>query len=176
MGQSSLSDAALNPALDLFKKVRKIMYINCWHSNQHESAAMWKIYLKSDEGIAVRTTFDRLARCLDGNDKLNQVSVGSVSYIDYDNAEIPINNAYFPFLSKRISFAHEREVRAIIMLPAANEAAGLNISVDLDGLIEEVVLAPFSPNWIRELIAAVLQRYGLHAPLVQSRLGENPLY
>jgi hypothetical protein len=176
MGQSSLSDPALNPALDLFKKVRKIMYINCWHSNQHESAAMWKIYLKSDEGIAVRTTFDRLARCLDRNDKLNQVSVGSVSYIDYDNAEIPINNAYFPFLSKRISFAHEREVRAIIMLPAANEAAGLNISVDLDALIEEVVLAPFSPNWIRELIAAVLQRYGLHAPLVQSRLGENPLY
>ena len=152
------------------------MYINCWHSNQHESAAMWKIYLKSDEGIAVRSTFDRLARCFDEDDKLNQVCIGRVDYLDYDNAEIPMNNAFYPFVSKRVSFAHEREVRAVIMMPAANEAPGLNIHVDLATLVEEVVLAPFSPVWIRELAAAVLRRYSLEAPLRQSRLGEDPLY
>jgi hypothetical protein len=31
--------------------------INCWHMNEHESAAMWKLYLKSNEGISIQSTY-----------------------------------------------------------------------------------------------------------------------
>jgi hypothetical protein len=39
-------------------------YVSCWHRNDYESVAMWKVYLKSDEGIAVRSTAGRLTRSL----------------------------------------------------------------------------------------------------------------
>ncbi len=34
-----------------------------WHENPNESAVMWKLYLKSSKGIAVRTNFSRLKSC-----------------------------------------------------------------------------------------------------------------
>ena len=35
--------------------------VNCWHINEHESAAMWDLYLKSNEGIAIQSTYQKLA-------------------------------------------------------------------------------------------------------------------
>ena len=40
------------------------MLINCWHESDHESAAMWKLYAKDDNGIAIKTDFDSLAKIL----------------------------------------------------------------------------------------------------------------
>jgi hypothetical protein len=34
---------------------RKKMFISCWHANEQESAAMWKLYLQSNEGMAIRS-------------------------------------------------------------------------------------------------------------------------
>ena len=41
------------------KNWRRYMAVNCWHANEHESAAMWKLYLKSDEGIAIQSTYSK---------------------------------------------------------------------------------------------------------------------
>lgn len=38
--------------------------INCWHLNDHESAAMWKLYLKTNEGIVIQSTFSKLQTLL----------------------------------------------------------------------------------------------------------------
>src|SRR5687767_6342526 len=38
---------------NLSKKMRETFAVNCWHQNDYESAAMWKLYLKSNEGIAI---------------------------------------------------------------------------------------------------------------------------
>src|SRR6266536_3648324 len=39
---------------------RRFIFVNCWHANAVESAAMWAQYAAIDRGIAVRTQFDRL--------------------------------------------------------------------------------------------------------------------
>jgi hypothetical protein len=39
---------------------RDRVLVNCWHANEHESATMWRIYLKSDEGVAIQATVERL--------------------------------------------------------------------------------------------------------------------
>src|SRR4051794_10781503 len=31
--------------------LRNSCYLSCWHKNAHESAAMWKLYLASCEGV-----------------------------------------------------------------------------------------------------------------------------
>ena len=37
-----------------------------------------------------------------------------VKYVDYDKVPIALGNHFFPFVHKRLSFAHETELRAII--------------------------------------------------------------
>ena len=51
------------------ESARKHTYISCWHENSVESAAMWKLYLKSDEGIALQTTFSRFKECFHREEK-----------------------------------------------------------------------------------------------------------
>ncbi|CAM4294911.1 hypothetical protein BAU28_19485 [Bacillus paramycoides] len=47
------------------KNERITTFINCWHLNEYESAAMWDLYLKSNEGIAIQTTFDKMKKSLE---------------------------------------------------------------------------------------------------------------
>jgi len=89
-----------------------LTFISAWHLNNIESAAMWSLYLRSSEGIAIRTTFGRLCESL-ADDK-HLIQAGLVQYIDYDTTLIPEGNVYWPFVHKRRSFEHEHEVRAVI--------------------------------------------------------------
>ena len=88
---------------------RNWTYINCWHMGDQESAAMF--YAGRGKGIAIRSSFERLTDSLESQDS---TYVGMVRYIDYSSDWIPTNNLFWPFLHKRKSFEHERELRAII--------------------------------------------------------------
>jgi hypothetical protein len=39
---------------------KHLNFFNCWHMNDGESDAMWKLYIKGSEGIAIQTTVERL--------------------------------------------------------------------------------------------------------------------
>jgi len=49
------------------KNFRSCTFINCWHMNEHESAAMWRLYSKCDEAIAIYTKYNRLVNILPDN-------------------------------------------------------------------------------------------------------------
>lgn len=159
--------------------------VSCWHVNEHESAAMWKLYLKSDEGIAVQSTYEKLRTSIIDDEK---AYVGLVTYIDYERDWVDAGNVLTPFVHKRKSFEHEREVRALITkwpVGAKNEGlnfkedtidGGLKIKVDVERLIERVYVAPSSPVWFADLVRAVIQRYGYNFEVVHSRLDEKPVY
>ena len=95
----------------LMNMCRETCYISCWHENPHQSAAMWKLYLKSDEGVAIRTTFGRIksafAKTKEG------VWAAQVKYIDYEKDRFGNNDFIAMVTHKRKSFEHEPEVRLI---------------------------------------------------------------
>jgi hypothetical protein len=101
--------------------MRNKIYVNCWHANRHESQAMWKVYLKSNEGVAIRTSFASLDAALKGTPHL--VFAGMVDYFDYD----AIESLQSQFMSKRASFAYEREFRLMYMdaLPTLRKGKGV---------------------------------------------------
>jgi hypothetical protein len=39
--------------------------VTCWHMNECESAAMWKLYSTAKESVCVQTTYGRLRSVLD---------------------------------------------------------------------------------------------------------------
>ena len=48
-------DAVLDLLVKSMEVSRRQMFISCWFASEHESAAMWKLYLQSPEGIAIKT-------------------------------------------------------------------------------------------------------------------------
>lgn len=178
---------SLVPQMQEFhRRLLKCTVINSWHMNEFESAAMWKLYLKSDEGVAAQSTFKRLKECLSEGPE-TAVYVGKVKYIDYNTEWLPEGNTMYPFVHKRKSFEHEREVRAVVqMLPMREGPAidwsreafgdGLYVPVNLNTLIEKVYVSPSSADWFLNLVKSVVERYGLNKEVVRSSLAEGPVY
>jgi hypothetical protein len=168
---------------EINQKWPKFNAINCWHMNEHESAAMWKLYLKSDEGIAIQSTYQELRESITDDEN---IYLGVVRYIDYEKEWIDSYNVLSPFLHKRKSFEHEREVRALITRWPTGEkgigfdqetiAHGVKIKVDLERLIEKIYVAPSAPDWFSGLVSAVVQRYGYSFEVVHSKLNEQPVF
>ncbi len=168
---------------DFTRSLVRYKAINCWHMNEHESAAMWKLYLKSDEGIAVQSTYRRLREAFVDDEK---VYLGVVRYIDYDNEWIDAGNLFSPFVHKRKSFEHEREVRALVSRWPVTESKinfeeetisrGVQIRVDLEQLIERIYVAPSAPDWFSDLVQAVVVRFGFNFEVMHSKLDEQPVY
>ena len=165
--------------------LRKWTAVNSWHMNEYESAAMWKLYLKSDEGIAIQSTFKRLAQSFN-ECKEHNIWIGMVKYIDYTKDEMPFNNIFFRITTKRKSFEHERELRAAVAefpLPSVKHlknhdpfANGLYVPVNLELLIERVFVSPTAEKWFSDLVQSVTQKYGLSKSVSRSSLADDPVF
>ena len=168
----------------LFRNLPRFTLINCWHENETESDAMWKLYAGHGEGIAIRTTCGSLKESLSGDE---WVQIERVNYVDYDTTHIKDNDPTAPFIHKRKSFEHEREVRAIIRKPyrAGNQIivdgpdicdVGIYCGVDVGTLIKEIFVPPYAEDWFTELVQTTAETYGLQAPLKRSALSALPTW
>ncbi len=163
------------------KTWRAVTFVNSWHISTYESAAMWTLYLKSSEGIAIRSTVNRLRDSFSSYTEF-AVFIGAVKYIDFDSEAILMGNPLLPYMHKRRSFEHEKELRAMIFGPQrgkislTNASPGLYVQTDLDTLIEAVYVAPGAEDWFLELIRSVCSRYGMKKAICQSDLGSKSLY
>lgn len=132
------------------KTLPRFHLINCWHENPYESEAMWRLYAREEDGIAIKTDFDSFKKSFICSET---IFIGKVSYIDYKREFVPEDNAFHLFLHKRKSFAHEHEVRAISMRMGEDDEISIKLrtgslfgvyyEVDLFLLIKEVIVAPF---------------------------------
>lgn len=161
---------------------RQWVMVNCWHMNEHESAGLWKLYGRTDDAICIQSRFSKLRDSLEDN-----VHIGIVQYIDYENAEIPDGNIFYPFLNKRKSFEHEHELRAVILeIPnpsrdriiwdAGPPDDGIWKPVALGELVETVFVAPSAAPWFVDLVKSVVGRYELTFDVVRSSLEAEPFF
>jgi hypothetical protein len=169
-----------NELLNLFDFNRKLTLINCWYQSEYESDAMWQLY--SNNGIAIQTTFGKLKNSFKNSD--DNVLIGQVKYIDYNQEGMYYLNALTPFLFKRISFEHEREIRAVIWNTQTNREPadeddevsielidyGKLSNIDIETLIETIYVSPTAPSWFHKLIVSILNRYKLDKPVIHSKL------
>ena len=165
---------------EMCRSLPKFTAVNCWHMNEHESAAMWKLYLKSNEGIAVQSTYQKFRSAITDD---RDVYVGIVEYIDYEIEGIDARNLFAPFVHKRKSFEHEREVRALVTtgkwpssITEEPIEQGLKLTVNVESLVDLIYLAPNSPDWFADLVKSVVLRYGYNFQVVHSKLNERPVF
>lgn len=177
-----IPDELKNTLLSFTRNCPRFILINCWHESTHESAAMWKLYSKEQEGIAIKTNFESFSQSFTDE---KDIFVGKVNYIDYQNYVIPQDNFLHPYLHKRKSFEHENEVRAIMMCfpPLAEKNMDLSLDtvhagryckVNISSLVQEVVVSPYAEDWFLELVVSISNNYGLSAPVHRSSLADKP--
>ena len=175
-----------NLIADFMKDLRRFILVNCWHENEIESDAMWKLYSSIQDGIAIKTDFQSLSASLSGT---QDVYIGKINYIDYNTTLIPENDAFKPIMYKRKSFEHEREVRAIIleMPPSGDDGfiigrqppvyeIGAYHEVDTSILIKEVLVPPYAEDWFTELVQATAETFKLGALVRKSSLAVQPVW
>lgn len=107
---------------------RRYTFVNCWNLSEHESAALWGLYVPAGGGVAIRSSFRRLTECFgpldpqptDG-DGVQRIYIGRVQYLDYARDWLPEGNAFYPYVHKRRSFEFEGEVRTLMQQGVARE-------------------------------------------------------
>lgn len=168
--------------------LRKFTYVNCWHLNPFESDAMWRLYALAEQGIAIQSTVARLRDALQAAPE--EIHFGLVRYVDYEVIDPAIfANGLTPFIHKRKSFEHERELRAIIWMDRFDSAEPyeedgiwltppqdriIAVPMDIQSVVENVVVSPQSPEWFVSLVESMTKKHGLKLPITQSRLYAAP--
>ncbi|NQT70293.1 MAG: hypothetical protein HQ552_12010 [Desulfobacteraceae bacterium] len=157
------------------KAESRFYYVNCWHGNDSESDAMWKIYVKGNQGIAVRSTFQKLR---DSLQKAPQtIWIGKVNYLDdFTWSIVPTDPTIHACMAKRKCFRHEEEIRLIWLDENKKRTGhtgqdGKEIQCFLPKLIDKVYLAPPNSPWFKRVVENVLRRYRINAEVVQSDIG-----
>lgn len=161
---------------------RLFVYLNCWHLNEVQSAALWKLYSENKfETIAIQSTFIKLNSQIEN--KWKRDGGPYISKVKYDpkNAGTPVGNSYKLLSSsglediiyKRKSFSHEEELRAFIFQKCDKMREGhlkndahlekllktredhIRIEINPSDLIENVYVSPFAKDSFVELVKTI---------------------
>ncbi|GAB7534189.1 DUF2971 domain-containing protein [Burkholderia sp. 3C] len=159
------------------------VYISCWHMNELESAAMWKLYSRSSDSVCVQVRFDQLFENLSINYGAT-ILASEVTYVDLATHRMDESNAFIPLVHKRSSFSHERELRYLIW-PHGNQinnglsnngVGPIAVPINLNLTIESIRVNPEAPEWFRSVVESLAMKYGLDAPVTSSSLNGTPLF
>lgn len=170
---------------------RLFVYLNCWHINDVESAALWKLYSENKyETIAIKSTFEKLKSEI--GQSRNDVYFSKVRY-DPEHAGTPVPNnptakSYTgaeKIIYKRKSFKHEKELRAFIYngddeireMESKHDVEQLKvqrpdcirIKIKPSNLIEKVYVSPLAKDLFVELVKKV-------SGDLKDRVLKSPLY
>ncbi|HEV3252962.1 MAG TPA: hypothetical protein VG033_01045 [Candidatus Acidoferrales bacterium] len=161
--------------INMFRRFRSDVYVNCWRSGSTESLAMWDLYGKGSGIVAIKSTVGRLREACATYDK--PVYISKTKYVDWNDAP-GLNNVLVACSRKDLSYQHEAEVRVIIMEhsnPNTERRPGIHVPVDLQHLITQVMVGPREQEWVLRLVEQVMKRYGLPQQVVASdRLTPRP--
>lgn len=168
--------------------LRKLYYMSCWHTQEHESAAMWKNYGQFDDCVAIQTTCDRLVNALP-----EFIVSGMVKYFDDNTEKFELFDGFNSVMHKRKWYLDEREFRAFIWnhgaWPKDNEEEfwiigamrnlepGVSVKIDLAALIEKIYVGPKAPPMLDRLCRMLADGTNLSAvPIERSAMAGVPIF
>ena len=176
---------------------RHVLVVNCWFLGEVESQQMWKEYVGSTEGVAIRSTLRRLNESILA--KQESTTIGKVHYIDFAEYDMGLYNgsrAGERALIKAKRYSSENEVRIVahnLVCPGClnpdgspptttqldgpgmydPNRRGLYLQVNLRMLIETVITAPGAAPWFNDLVGKLCKRYQLDATVERSKLNHG---
>jgi hypothetical protein len=166
----------------LLPAIAKATVVNCWHANDNESEAMWRLYAENGKAVAVETTLDGLKGSIQKRESSSVVRIYPVKYLDFfDSALQPrdcVVEGHLAPLLKRISYEHEREVRAFIGKVAPSPRAGADVAfwkpvpirlpIDVKALVKAIHVSPYAAEPFPISVAKICEAFGMDSGIVRS--------
>jgi len=166
----------VSDANDFQDLLTKNTFISSWHENTAEDMTMWEIYCRENEGVAVKTTVERLKRSADL--RTLRGNFMRLERVRYENPSdvvdvLPYEQCFF---RKRKHFAFERETRLSLdtystLAPSRNQPLGHYLRVRLNTLIDEVVVHPDSADWFEDVVSSIGKKFCVQAPVSRGSYG-----
>lgn len=169
--------------------IKKYYFLNCWHINENQSDAMWKIFLDTKNGIAIKSTVGNIIESL--RESEDNINISKVYYRDFNKVtfqelmlekknKMSIGRSINQFNYKRTSFEHEKELRLFhVDLPIPHVIKNgipreplthKHIDIDISELINEIVIAPFADDWFKTMVESLTKKLNLNFKTTKSEL------
>ncbi len=125
----------------------------------------------------IKSSISRLENALQLTEE--EIKLSEVRYIDYEKEVMPDGNTMYPLIHKQTAYSYEDEVRLIHEVSQdgwihdwtkEEIEEGIFINTDLNSLISEIVISPYSPKWFLKLIEELSKKYDLNKPIKESKL------
>ena len=139
---------------DTEKKLKERFGVSCWHINDYENEALWKIYTNQGQGIAIETTNEKLEKSLKYH---RRITLDKVRYEDFDTAQIEKGHEHYSGFIKRKAFEYEKEYRALVLLDEIDYGKGCFVKVDLNILVERIHISPLMPEFFLDSVKYLCQ-------------------
>ena len=160
------------------KRFKSCRIVNCWNKFEEESIALWKIYAENGKGILVKSSRDFIMESFEKSQEI--IHMSEIAYIDFEKDEMPDSSDIFPVIHKQKAFKYEEEIRLIHEVESGPgfvydwtkepNFEGRYINVNLDKLIQEIIIGPYSSKWTYDLISDFCNKYGLSKIVSNSKL------
>ncbi len=157
----------------LQEKLKHLTCINCWNKYDQESAALWKIYSDFGKGIMIKTCVENLINSLEVEEK--EIHLSKVKYIDFENELMQDGATSYPIIHKHNSYSYEEEIRMFLEVKGDSNwtydwkqeevEEGKYCKVDLNKLIIEIIIGPFSQKWLFNSVVEILKRFNIKSKL-----------
>jgi len=169
-----------------FAELKRLTKLSCWHIEDHESTAMWKLYSDLGKGVAITSTPARLASALTPYRLKPEYGIedlwgGNVAYVDLLKVRLRAG-MLDRFFIKHNAYSWEKEFRLAISVRMAEEygvpvpSDGILVGAEVSDLIEEIHIGPAIEPSERQRITQVCKDHGLDDRIRISSLLGRPRY
>ncbi|WP_137694559.1 hypothetical protein [Halorubrum sp. SP9] len=164
---------------------RENYYASCWRLGTDEDPEIWETYA-GGRGVAIETTYRQIEEFIAPDQE--DLYMGIVRYLDYEEEFTPTGIPYVLYFYKHRTFDSEQEFRVLTnrggnpiirtdgqeMPPESrpDNPSHVNLSADMDTLINRVILSPGADDELRAEVEETLNEHGVSAPVVPSRLDD----
>jgi hypothetical protein len=143
---------------------------------------MWRLYAENGKAVSVETTVDALKESIQKRESSSVAHIYPVKYLDFfDSALRPqgcVVEGHLAPLLKRLSYQHEREVRAFIGKVAPHPRAGADVTfwkpapirlpIDVKALVMAIHISPYAGEPFPSSVIRICEAFGLESGIVRS--------
>lgn len=156
----------------------KNTFVSCWHKNIDENMAMWEIYGRNTNSVALQTTVGRISNSIDSaNLSGHSLLLKPVVYEKSEDVQgvILYEECFF---RKRPHFAFEEEVRISLntysrVNPTKHTPYGYGLPVLITALIESIYVHPDSSEWFVDVVNSITKLYEVHSEVKRGAFGNK---
>ena len=138
--------------------------------------ALWKLYGRSNESVAITTTIECLTFVAPSWGKFGRVDIKKVRYINHagklPNGVYALDDSLFGL--KHQAYAFEKEIRIVVTRAVDNslecQPKAIRIPVNMNDFLRSIVVAPESGDWFFDLVVDLASKYNVIAPIRRSSL------